>query len=171
MKIIQKLTDDQYPFSYIDHVRKISRGVVFNEKNEVALVKLHGFDSFGERNYYELPGGGAQSKEKICDAFLREMEEEIGYQVEIISPLGQVRDFYNFIHRENHNYYFVAKTKRWVGTKLDDYEKTMIEQIVWMPIDKAIETFQTMQDYGCGILVKRRELPILRLAKASIDLK
>jgi 8-oxo-dGTP pyrophosphatase MutT (NUDIX family) len=169
MKIIQKLNDDQYPFSYIDHVRKCSRGVVINDKNEVALIKLHGFDSFGDRNYYELPGGGVQKNEKISDAFLREMKEEIGYQVEIISPLGQVRDFYNLIHRENHNYYFVAKTKQWVGTKLEDYEKTMIEQILWMPIDDAIEAFKIMQDYGCGILVKRRELPILLLAKKLIS--
>lgn len=168
MKIIQKLIDDQYPFSYIDHVRKCSRGVVYNDNNEVALVKLHGFDSFGDRNYYELPGGGVQNKEKISDAFLREMKEEIGYQVEILSPLGQVRDFYNLIHRENHNYYFLAKAKQWVGTKLDDYEKTMIEEIVWMPIDKAIETFAIMQDHGCGVLVKRRELPILQLAKKII---
>jgi 8-oxo-dGTP pyrophosphatase MutT (NUDIX family) len=169
MKIIQKLIDDQYPFSYIDHVRKCSRGVVFNEKNEVALVKLHGFDSFGDRNYYELPGGGVQMKEKLSDAFCREMKEEIGYQVEIISPLGMVRDFYNLIHRENHNYYFVAKTQQWVGTKLDDYEKTMIEEIVWMPIDEAIERFKTMQDYGCGRLVKQRELPVLQLAKQLIE--
>lgn len=168
MKIIQKLIDDQYPYSYIDHVRKCSRGVVFNEKKEVAIVKLHGFDSFGDRNYYELPGGGVKSKERISDAFLREMSEEIGYEAEILASLGQVCDFYNLIHRENHNYYFLAKTKQWVGTKLDDYEKTMIEEIVWLPIDQAIEKFKAMQDYGCGILVKRRELPILQLAKKMI---
>ena len=169
MKIIANLNDDQYPFSYINHIRNVARGVVINGKNEVAFVKLHGHDSFVDRNYFELPGGGVRLNEKIKEAFLREMKEETGYQVTIVHEIGQVRDFYNLIHRENHNYYFLAKTDKWMGTELEEYETKMIEQIVWMPIDRAIEAFHTMLNSGCGLLVKRRELPILIKAKEWLE--
>ncbi|HNX16615.1 MAG TPA: NUDIX hydrolase [Bacilli bacterium] len=165
MKIIAHLQDNQYPFSYIDHIRTIARGVVINDKNQVALIKLHGFDSFGDRNYYELPGGGVKENEKISDAFMREIREELGFEVTILDEIGQVRDFYNLIHRENHNYYFLGKANRYVGVQLDEYEKTMFEKALWLSIDDAIKCFQEMHDDGVSGLVKSRELPILLMAK------
>lgn len=163
------LKDEEYPFDYIDHIREIARGVVLNEKEEVALIKLHGHDSFGDRNYYELPGGGVKSGETHEEAFIREIEEEVGYESEIIAELGEVIDFYNLIHRENHNYYYLARVKRYTGKHLEEYEKSMMEKLVWVSLPEAIKIFTDMQDYGCGRLVKNRELPILLLARQMIQ--
>ena len=169
MKQILHLKDDQYPYSYIDHVRYVSRGILLNEKNEIALNKLHGFDSFGSRNYYETPGGGKKDKETIRDALIREMREETGYEVEIIKELGMINDYYNLIHRNNRNYYFLCKIRQFVGKTLEDYENSMIEKLVWVSIDKAIELYEQMDVSGVAILVKNRELPILKKVKKILE--
>lgn len=171
MKLLASLRDDQYPFTYTDHVRLIARGVVYNDKKEIALIKLHGQDKFGNRNYYELPGGGVKDTETNEEAFVREIIEEVGWKVKIIAELGEVDDFYNLIHRENHNFYFLGSCLSYVGTKLEDYEKAIMEKVIWVSIDEAIAIFKNMNNQGCATLVKRRELPILILAKQKMEEK
>ena len=169
MRLLASLLDTEYSLEYIDHIRDIARGVVLNEQNEVAIIKLHGRDAFGDRNYYELPGGGVKKDEDFSSAFKREMEEETGFSVEIIAEIGQVNDFYNKIHRENHQYYYLGKTIKYVGKHLEEYEKSMMEKVIFIPLLDAIELFKNMQDYGCGKLVKNRELPVLIEAKNILD--
>ena len=169
MKQILHLKDDQYEYTYIDHVRYVCRGVLLNDKNEVALNKLHGFDNFGSRDYYETPGGGKKGNETLRQALIREMREETGYEVEIIKELGMVNDYYNLIHRNNRNYFYLCKTARFVGKVLEDYEKSMIEGLVWVSIDKAIDLYEHMDVSGVAILVKHRELPILKKVKKILE--
>lgn len=159
-----KLKDDQYPVEGIYHQRRIVRAVVFNEKNEIALTKLYATDKFGLRDYYELPGGGVQTGEDLETALKREMMEELGYDVEQITPIGLVQDYYNLINRENFNYFFLARTHHFVGQHLEEKEKQLIEKIVWVPLEEAITLYQNMQNVLVGKLVKQRELPILKIA-------
>ena len=168
MRKILSLVDDQYEYTYIDHVRYVCRGVLLNDKNQVALNKLHGFDSFGDRNYYETPGGGKKDNETLKEACLRELKEETGYEVEIIKELGMVDDYYNLIHRNNKNYYYLCKTIRFAGKSLENYEKSMIEELVWVDIDTAISLYEKMTNSGVAILVRNRELPILKKVKRMI---
>ena len=163
------MIDDQYPYTYIDHVRYISRAVVLNENNEVALNKLYDDDMFGHRDYYETPGGGKKKNETIKEACYREIKEEVGYEVGIIKELGMVNDYYNLIHRNNRNYYFLCKTKKYVGKELESYEKSVIEKVVWVSIDEAIRLYEEMGGSGVAILVKNRELPILRKVKKLLE--
>ena len=169
MRQILHLQDDQYEYTYIDHIRVIARAVLLNEKNEVALNKLYGDDSFGHRDYYETPGGGKKVNETIRQACLRELEEETGYEVEIIKELGMVNDYYNLIHRNNKNYFFLCKTKRFIGKHLENYEKTVIQDVIWVSIDKAIELYENMGGSGVAILVRNRELPILKKVKKILE--
>lgn len=171
MKQILSLKDEQYPYTFIDHVRYVSRGVLLNDKNEIALMKVDGDDMFGHRDYYETPGGGKKDNETISEACIREIQEETGYKSIILKELGLVVDYYNLIHRKNRNYYFLCKTSEFVGKNLDDYEKTMIENVVWVNIDKAIELYENMGGSGVAILVKNRELPILKKVKKILEEK
>lgn len=34
MKLISKLIDDQYPFTYIDNTRLIARGIIYNDEKK-----------------------------------------------------------------------------------------------------------------------------------------
>ena len=51
----------------------------------------------------------------------------------------------------------------------EEYEKKVIQEIVFVPIDDAIKLMEQVQDDGVGLLIKQRELPILKLAKEYID--
>jgi 8-oxo-dGTP pyrophosphatase MutT (NUDIX family) len=171
MKFLYELIDDQYAFDYIDHTRPCARGVVINDRGEIALNKLNFTDIFGHRDYYELPGGGINQGEDTVSAFLREIEEEVGYQVEVIKEIGEVSDYYNLIHRHNRNFYFLARTRAYVGQRLEEKETKFIEKLVWLPIEEAIARYEAMADTLISGLVKRRELPILRLAKELLAKK
>ena len=168
MKTILKLKDNEFPFTYIDHTRKIARAILINEKGEVALNKLHGEDMFGSRNYYETPGGGFHKNETSKQALYREIREEAGYEIEILAPIGIVDDYYNLIHRHNKNYYYLCKTKIFLGKRLEEYESTMIEKLVWVGIDEAIKLYENMDVSPVARLVINRELPILKKAKEML---
>lgn len=165
MKTILRLKDNEYPLDYIDHTRKTARAILMNEKREIAFNKVSGKDIFGNRNYYETPGGGVHKNETTKKALFREVKEETGYQCEVICPIGIVDDYYNLIHRHNRNFYYLCKTTIFVGKKLDEYEKSMLEEVIWMDIDTAIEAFKNMTDSPIARLVKNRELPILMKVK------
>lgn len=169
MKLISHLPDNQYPFEGLTHVREVARGVILNDKDEVAILKLHSDDNFGTRDCYELPGGGVKEGESFIEAFQREAIEETGFKVRIIEEIGDVIDYYNLIHRENHNHYFLGRTTEFLGLKLEEYETHMIQELLFVPIDKAIELFSTQMFGGVGKLVQQRELPILKLAKSIIE--
>lgn len=169
MKKLRVFKDNEYPFTYIDHTRYVVRGIILDQNNKIALNKLHGFDIFGSRNYYETPGGGKKDKETIEEALHRELKEETGYLVDIISELGLVEDDYNLIHRHNKNYYFLCKIKSFVGKSLEEYESTMIEKLVWLDIDTAIELYETNCPSGVAKLVKQREMPMLLKVKKYLD--
>ena len=169
MRLLLKLQDNEYPFTYIDHTRIVARAILINDKNEVALNKLHGEDAFGSRNYYETPGGGVNKDESVIEAVHREILEETGYKASIIEEIGIVDDYYNLIHRHNINHYFLMKVESYVGKHQEEYEKSMIEKLVWSPIDEAIKTMQNMDVSPVSRLVINRELPILMKAKEIIE--
>ena len=169
MKLVLSLKDEQYPLEYIDHTRYIARAVLLNEKNEVALIKVNGDDIFGHRDYYETPGGGKKDKEKLADACVREVQEETGFESQILKELGLVVDYYNLIHRKNRNYYYLALTTHFVGKHLDNYETKMLEKVIWVSVDEAIKLYENMGGSGVAILVRERELPILKKVKRVLE--
>ena len=163
--------DTYFPFSYIDHVRIVVRAVVINENNEAIINHVFAKDLIGQRNCFELPGGGKNKNETLRQGVLREILEETGYECEIIKYLGKVIDYYNIIHRENHNYFYLLKAKRFVGKKLEDYEKEVIDECCFKPIDLIIEGMKNVHDDGVGHIVAQREIPILQLAQEYLRRK
>ena len=169
MRIVNELFDTEYAFHGFTHTREIVRGVILNEKNEVCLEYIYDDDMFGHRDYYETPGGGKKDKETIAQACLREVQEETGYESTILKELGLVVDYYNLIHRKNRNYYFLTKATHYVGKHLDNYEKTMLEKVIWVSIDEAIRLYENMGGSGVAIIVRNRELPILKKVKKLLE--
>lgn len=171
MQPLFKFKDDQYPFKGVTHEREIARAILIDENNNVCLEKILDDDGFGPRDYYETPGGGIKKGETHEQALKREIEEEVGYECEVICPLGQVDDYYNLIYRHNHNYFYLVKRGKKVEQHLEPDEKVRIEKIIWVPIDEAIRLYENMQNVLVGRIVKQRELPILKLAKIALQSK
>lgn len=168
MKIINKLIDDQYDKSTITHTRKIARAILLNEENKVCLLHVLGDDDFGHRDYVETPGGGINENETPSSAVLREVKEETGCVGEIIDSIGIVEDYYNLIHRHNINYYFLVKVKSYGSSCLEEKEKTIIKDLIWVDFDIAISMYENMNKEKLEILVSRRELPIIKKAKEML---
>ena len=161
MGCINKLIDDQYEYTSITHDRVIARAILINTDNEVCLLHIKGVDDFGNRDYYETPGGGVNENENIEHAVIREVLEETGYKAEILCNLGYVDDYYNLINRHNINHYFLLKVLKYENEQLEEYEKGIIKEKIWVSFDKAIKLYENMNKEKLEILVSRRELPVL----------
>ena len=165
MELLYKLIDDQYPLTKITHKRMCARAIILNERNEACMLHVYGDDIFGHRDYYETPGGGVKDGEDPRDAVIREALEETGTVCEIIQEIGIVDDYYNLIGRNNLNYYYLLRVKEYAHTSYEEYEKEIIDKILWKPIDEAIALIENTVDLPLAILVKRSELPIYKLVR------
>ena len=80
-----------------------TRTVIFNEKNEI-LVQHH----FTSRNdYYRLPGGGVNYREKLEDCVIREIREETGLDIKV-GHLLWVRDFLEQFSGHSIEFFFLV---------------------------------------------------------------
>ncbi len=162
------LKDDQYPFTGVTHIRDVSRAIVLDENGCVALHVVERDDIFCNQRYLETPGGGVDEGETFEEALCRECREELGYEIEIVCFLGEVDDYYNLIGRENHNRYYLAKRKGYVGLNRVSEGDQYIKQTIYLPIDEAIAAYQSQDPTLVSGLVRQRELPILLAAKEEM---
>ena len=169
MRLITSLKDTEFPDNGYDHTRNIVRGIICDDNFNVAIVHVLTDDKFGHRDCYELPGGGKKKKETYHQGVLREVKEETGFEGKIVKFLAKVDDFYNLIHRNNHNYYYLVKANKFTGLDREEYENRVIQELLFVNIDEAIKLVSGVDDDGVGHLIKQRELPILKLAKEYID--
>ena len=168
MKCINELIDDQYPLTEITHTRVIARAILLNDKNEVCLLKIDGYDDFGHRNYYETPGGGVNPEEDLKEAVVREIKEETGIEAIVLDEIGYVSDYYNLIKRHNLSHYFLMKVVSYGESHLEEGEKTIIKGMDFFPLDEAVKLYENMSKEKLEILVRRRELPVLLEAMALL---
>jgi 8-oxo-dGTP diphosphatase len=155
------LKDDQYPFTYTDHVREIARAIVTDGKGNYAVHFLKRDDMFGHFDYYETPGGGVDKGETPEQAVVRECREELGYAVEVVAFLGEVDDFYNLIHRNNHNHFFLCERKGpFLGTHFVSAGDNIIKKTLWLPIEQILGLYAKAPQNGVPLLVERRECHI-----------
>ena len=166
-----RLKDDQYPNNGITHTRNVSRAILLNENNEVCLLKINGYDDFGLRDYYETPGGGVDESETFEQALVRELDEEVGVNAEVIMFLGEVIDYYNLIYRKNINRYYLCKISSHTSIHHESLGDSLIEKIEYYPLLEAISKYSNMKSNGVSKLVKQRELPILLELKRLLEEK
>ena len=62
-------------------------GAIFNNEGKLFITK-RGKKAKNERGKWEIPGGGVEFGETFQEALKREMKEEIGVEIEILSLLG-----------------------------------------------------------------------------------
>jgi 8-oxo-dGTP diphosphatase len=165
MKVIDHLLDDQYPAIGVKEIRNISRAVVSDGHGHYAIHNIVRSDQFGAFDYYETPGGGVDEGETTAEACIRECREELGYQVKILAELGRIDDYYNLIQRENHNnFYLCVREGKDLGKKFVSRGDSLIHETLWLPMEEIIALYEKMPDTLLPGLVKRRELPIWRVA-------
>ncbi|MGM9873912.1 MAG: NUDIX domain-containing protein [Bacilli bacterium] len=166
MKYI-KLKDDQFDFNGVDHTRNVVRAITINQDNKIALHHIFNTDIFGERDYYETPGGGVNNNEELLEALKRELYEELGAtNISVIQEICIVEDYYNLIKRKNINHYYLVSCSSFEDKQLTEDEKRLIESTIWVNIDEAINLYKNTKRTKISNLVINRELPVLIEAKS-----
>lgn len=168
MKISLTLIDDQYPKKENPHSRLIARAILFDKDGNICLHTVSRDDAFGKQTYFETPGGGVEKGETLVSGLTREIEEEVGCKAEVLEELGVVKDSYNLISRSNENHYFLARVASSGEKHLVSKGDMYIKDTKFYAPDMAIKLMESQDDSGVSVLVKRRELPFLKLGKSRI---
>ena len=71
MKLLFVIDLHDYQENYTVFKRPSARGIIFTEKNQLALVYSK------KEQYYKFPGGGIRPNEDIKTALMREIKEEV----------------------------------------------------------------------------------------------
>jgi ADP-ribose pyrophosphatase YjhB (NUDIX family) len=134
MKLLETINENNTePKGYT--IRKVVRCVIFDESNKKVLF-------FGSL----LVGGGVEENESDEDAVIREAIEEVGAQVEIIKPIGEVIAYRDFIKRKYIVHGYLCRQIGSLGnptTKDPEEQKTKAN---WIDINAAINKLETEID-------------------------
>ena len=163
-------TDTEWPFTYTDHDRPIVRAFVFDDEGYFYFVRVRRDDHFGRATLIETSGGGVEPGEDLIAAIRRELKEELGADVDVIRKIGVVSDYYNLIHRHNINNYYLCKVRSFGEKHLTEDEIDCFHlSTLRLSYDDAVSEYERCADTPLGRLLRQRELPILRRAKALLD--
>lgn len=107
MDLIARITDKEIGEEIVNYegllTRVASRGIVLNDNDEIAIFYKK------NKNEYKLPGGGMEENETKEECFKREVLEETGCNVEIITYMGyteEIKSKMNFIQT---SHVFISK--------------------------------------------------------------
>lgn len=143
--------------------RSAARVVLLDEK-KVALIHVSAHD------YYMLPGGGIDDDD-IETGLRREVQEEIGCEIEIIDEVGSTDLYFDRWKTLQADYCYIASA---VSSGLDlartEFEKSEGHKIVWADdIDQAIKLVKKADPKeDDGKIVRARDLLFLETAKTKL---
>ena len=169
-EINSELRDEEWQFDYTDHDRHIVRAIVFDDEGYFYFVRADRDDIFAKAVVIETSGGGVEANENLEEAIKRELYEELGAEVEVITKIGVVSDYYNLIHRHNINNYFLCRALSFGERHLteDEIEKYHLSTLK-LSFEEAVKEYERCKNSKLGRLIGNRELPILTRAKEIID--
>lgn len=111
-----------------DHSKHFAGGIAQKaiiEKDGKILVCR----GIGDR-VWGFPGGRLHKEEKPHEGLIREVKEEFGIEVKIISPIAVIRSYHRKFNMWN---IFVAYTCRIVGSDFLTVDSKEIEESKWIP--------------------------------------
>lgn len=159
------LEDNEWPFEYTDHDRPIVRAIVFDNEGYFYFVRANRDDDFGKATIIETAGGGVENGEDLDEAIRRELKEELGTDVSIVTKIGVVDDYYNLIHRHNINNYYLCKVTSFGEKNLTEDELKFFHlSTLKLTYREALAEYRLSSNTRLGRLIFNREYPILEEA-------
>lgn len=138
---IAEITDADFGFSTpkekIGNIRFCVRVILSNDKNEICVIRSEKY------NYMQIPGGGIDDGENITEALRRETEEETGFLIKNIKPIGytlerreDVRNGYDW--DQTISFVFIALPDEEVSTKYTEDEAAEGFRPIWIKLEDFI---------------------------------
>ncbi len=115
-----------------------------------AIVKNNegkfGFVTNPVHNFFLLAGGGAESDD-LEKEIKRECDEEINFEVDVISEIGRTQDFRNRNKIEYETVCFFVKTIKEsnTDTRTEDEKKNGLS-VVWLDKNEVLEVFKKQEE-------------------------
>ena len=139
MKLLFKITDydiTEQSFKELPNynLRKVARGIIIREDGKIAILYK------SNKNEYKLVGGGIEDNEEPKDAFIREVLEETGCEIEITDELGKVEEYRNKKEFKQISYVYIGKVIK--DTKKINYTEKEINEgakLLWLEPNIALE--------------------------------
>ncbi len=110
--------------------KRVSAGVIMNEKNEILLLKRRDDDFMG--GIYELPSGNVDLGESIQEGLVREIKEETDLNVDEIGMYINTFDYLSGSGKKSRQFNFEVKVdskKNIFLTEHDEYKWKSIEEV------------------------------------------
>jgi ADP-ribose pyrophosphatase YjhB (NUDIX family) len=132
--------------------------LIMNDKNKVLLIRRAG-EVRNEAGYWSKPGGAVGFGEKVADAMIREMKEELDIEVEIIGMLPHTDHIITKQTNKDEQHWvafnLIAKITR---GELKNMEPHKCDKVGWFPMDKLPEkitqtTKEPVENYLAGRFV------------------
>ncbi|MBQ4258019.1 MAG: GNAT family N-acetyltransferase, partial [Clostridia bacterium] len=148
------LNDGEWSFTYTDHDRQIVRAVVTDGNGFFYFCRARRNDVFGKATVIETSGGGVEPGEDFDSAIRRELQEELGAQVEILCRIGTVSDYYNLIHRHNLNHYYLCRATSFGNTRMTEDEINIYHiSTLKLTYEDALAEYEKCRDSKLGRLI------------------
>lgn len=164
------LRDEEWEFNGVTHDRIIARAIVVDDEGYFYFVRVDRDDDFGRAVYIETAGGGVEPDENPDVAILRELQEELGAEVEVVCKIGVVSDYYNLIKRHNINNYYLCRAisfgqKHMTEDEIHQFHLSTLK----ISYEEAVAEYEKRRETPLGRIICNRELPILKRAKEILD--
>jgi len=135
---IKTLVDEDFDIPSIafhnPRVRYGARGIVLNEDSKVAILHKR------FKNEYKLVGGGVLPGETYEQAFLREVQEETGCEVQIDSFLGTIKEFKSQDNFQQISYVYIAHViDNTFKTHFTEQEQGEGAELLWLDVTEALK--------------------------------
>lgn len=148
--------------------RRAARAVVIDDKDRVFMMRIEARDG------YKLPGGGIDEGEDSWTAAKREVREEVGVDIELITELGKIVEYRDQAKMKQTSYCYLV---RQVGDKFEsslepEEVANGMSEVLADDIDQAISLVETNSVDGmAGRFMTLRELTVLKAAKQILQAK
>lgn len=138
-------------------VRKASRAVIVNSLKEIALLYV------SKNTYYKLPGGGIEKGESIIEALNREVMEEVGAKINIVSEIGTIIEYKDRYKQLQISYCFLAMVSQIVGDPSFTKEEVNAGfKLKWVKFEDAVTFIKSSKPSNyLGKFIQKRDLAFL----------